>query len=178
MRYSVFLLLTLFLTQTGCAMNNHYNPHAEEEQLVNDILYNTVKEVEKKYKIQAIGTGVAMPSGVVRKLALSFEVRKSLSKNQLRIWLLEISNELINQINASVKVQKYLVTSPATIESVDIILYNSNKDGLEVFDPEISVADIAGGILTYLTVDPSDIYGYKNRYTETYEEALQAIQSQ
>ena len=46
-----------------------------------------------------------------------------------------------------------------------------------MYDPEISTADISEGILTYQTKDEKSIYGYKNTYTETYEEALQALQS-
>ncbi len=64
---------------------------------------------------------------------------------------------------------------PFTIENIQIIIYNHDKNGREVYDPEISTAEISQGILSYQTADSNDTFKYKNEFTETYEEALKAI---
>ena len=129
MRSILFMLMVLLLTFTGCSMNYYYNPHAEEQGLVENILYNTAKIIEKKYHMKPVEAGAAMPAGEINKFHMSYEVHSSLSKNQLRVLLLNISNVLLNQITANVKIQTYLVKTPFTIENVKIIIFNYDKDG-------------------------------------------------
>ena len=172
----LFLLITMFLTLMGCGMINQYKPDPEEE-IVHEILLNSEILIEKKYNIKTVGSGAAMPGGNIKKLTLSFDSKSSYSKKDLRIMLIGCANELLNQINTNDKIQKYLVKRPFTIENVQLIIFNYNSEGRYVYDPEIFVAEILGGILTYQTKDPKKEFGYKNTYTETYEEALQALLS-
>jgi hypothetical protein len=43
------------------------------------------------------------------------------------------------------------------------------------YDPNISGAQIAQGILTFRTVDKSDTFRFKNQFEESYDEALKAL---
>lgn len=45
-------------------------------------------------------------------------------------------------------------------------------------DPLIANAEISEEILTFLTSDPKQKWGYKNEFEETYEEALEIVNSQ
>ena len=177
MKYSLCMLLLAFLTCTGCGMNNYHSPYAEENKLVGEVLYNTAIAIEKKYKMKPIEAGAAMPGGEINRFHMSYDVRKSLSKNELRIWLVEMSQVLLNQITRNEQIERYLIKTPFTIDDIDIVIFNHDKDGRRIYDPAITVADISGGIITYETKDPNQEYGYKNTYTETYEEALKIIQS-
>lgn len=79
------------------------------------------------------------------------------------------------QVTENQEIQEFLKERPFTIRNVGIVIYNRDKYGLSMQDPQISVADISHGILNYSTIDPRDTFKYKNEYEETYEEALQAL---
>jgi hypothetical protein len=59
--------------------------------------------------------------------------------------------------------------------NVQIIIYNHDKNGRSLRDPEISNAQILQGVLTYSTIDPEDSFKYKNEFEESYEESLKAL---
>ena len=58
---------------------------------------------------------------------------------------------------------------------MQIIIYNHDKDGKEIYDPNISGAQIAQGILTFRTADKSDTFRFKNQFEESCDEALKAL---
>lgn len=146
------------------------------ERSVNKVLYQTSQSIEKKYKIKPGGTGISMPGGIVRNLGLAYHLRKELSKEQLRELTVLFAEELLHQINSNEDIQPFLVKRPFTIENVSIIIHNHDKKGFSLYDPEISVSHLADGVIEYKTDDPEDEFKYKNRYEETYEQALQLIQ--
>ncbi len=55
---------------------------------------------------------------------------------------------------------------------MQIIIYNHDKEGRSLVDPNISNAQISEVILTYRAIDPQDSFKYKSRFTESYQEAL------
>ena len=83
-----------------------------------------------------------------------------------------------NQVNSDKKIQQFLAKAPFTIKDVQITIFNRDSEGRRVYDPEILVAEISDGILTYRTVEVGKSPAFKNRYSETYEEALKIIQRQ
>ena len=176
MKSILLLSIAMFLTFMSCQMGNKYERHPADI-LVDEILLNSAILIEKKYNIKTVGSGANMPGGDINCLALSFDSKSSYSKKDLRVMLIGCANELLNQINTNEKIQEYLVKRPFTIENVQLIIFNYNSEGRYVYDPDIFVAEILGGILTYQTKDPKKEFGYKNTYRETYEEALQALLS-
>ena len=179
MRTTFFLLIILLLF-TGFSMKDkqqRYYP-SQGEQLVNSILANTAKIIKDKYSLKPSGEGASMPGGPIQKLALCFHTKSPLAKEKLRELLLKAAQELLGQVNKNKEIQEFIKEHPFTIKNVQIIIYNSDKSGREVFDPEISTAEISQGILTYQTVDAADIFKYKQEFTETYDEALKLVQAQ
>ena len=167
------VLLSFFI---GYIMSSQNRYLSEEEKLVNNILDNTAKIIEKKYNIQPSGEGVAMPGGPIQEVTLCFDTKKQLSRKELRTLLVKSAQELLNQIIKNNDIQPFLINPPFTINNVEIIIYNNDRNGREVYDPEISTARISHGILTYRTVDPSDTLKFKNQFKETYHESLKALQ--
>lgn len=151
---------------------------SQVDRSVGKVLNNATKVIQKKYKIKASGTGISMPDGIVGHLGLAFTTKSSLSKNELRKLLVGGGQELLKQINDNKDIQPFLKTAPFTIKNVEIIIYNHDKDGRGLRDPEISTAEISDGILTYRTINPDNHFQYKNEFRETYEEALEALQNQ
>ena len=94
----------------------------------------------------------------------------------MRELLIKSAQELLDQVNKNNDIQKHLKEPPFTIKNIQIIIYNHDKDGREIYDPGISTADMSRGILTYQTVDSTDTFKYKNEYEESYEDALKLYQ--
>jgi hypothetical protein len=176
MKISLFLLITLLLF-AGFIMKDkqqEYHP-SKGEQLVNSLLAKTAKIIREKYNLKPCGTGTAMPGGPIQEVTLCFDTKLPYTKNQLRELLIKSAEELLNQVNEDKEIYQFLKDQPFTIRNVEIIIYNNEKNGLEVFDPAISVARISQGKLIYRTTDINDPLKYKNEYEEGYEEALKAL---
>ena len=161
-------LISLSIIFTSCKMFDNYSI---ENRLVDQVLNKSAKIIMYKYDLIPIGFGAAMPGGPIRKLNLDFKTKDRFTKEELRRLLIELADVLINQVNTDKDIQPYLVNPPFTIENVQIAIYNSDKYGRELLDPEISTAEISQGYLTYRTVDPINGMRFKNEFKETYEEA-------
>jgi hypothetical protein len=176
MKNKIVLLIILSIF-TGFIMSNKqedYQP-SKAAQLANSTLAKTAKIIKEKYDIKPCGMGAAMPGGPIQELTLCFDTKNPFTKDQLRRMLINSAQELLNQMNENKEIQQFIKEPPFTIKNVQIIIYNSAKDGREVYDPGISTVEVSHGVLTYQTVDSSDTFKYKNTYTETYEEAVKAL---
>jgi hypothetical protein len=172
------ITLLSFFTDLFMSHTNECDQPSQAEIQVNETLNKTAQLIKKRYKkMRASGEGAAMHGGIVRELMLAFDTSGPFTKEYLRQLLIEIAQDLLDQINTNKDLQPFLIKSPFTIENVQIIIYNSDKNGREVYDPGISIAEISQGILTYKTVDSNDTNKYKNRFKETYDEALAIVKS-
>lgn len=170
-------LMAIFLLLTGFNILNkqhEYQP-SKGEQLVNSILANTAKIIKEKYSIKPCGIGVSMPGGPIQEVTLCFNTKSPYTKKQLRELLIKSANELLNEINKNDQIQQFLNERPFTIRNVQIIIYNHDESGIEVYDPCISGAQVAQGILTFRTVDKSNTFRFKQEFEESYEDALKAL---
>ena len=71
-------------------------------------------------------------------------------KRQLRELLIKSAQELLNQVNENEEIQKFLKEPPFTIKNVQIIIYNHDKKGREVYEIlELQMRKYLEGILTY-----------------------------
>jgi len=177
MMRSTITLILLLLIVTGFIMSSkqqEYHP-SKGEQLVNSTLTNTAKVIQERYHIKPCGMGAAMPGGPIQGLTLCFDTNFPYSKVQLRELLIKSAEELLNQVNKNIEIQEFLKERPFSIKNIDIIIYNHDKNGFGLKDPQISVANVSQGNLTYSTIDPEDSFKYKNEYDESYEEALKAL---
>lgn len=145
------------------------------EQLVNSVLAKTAKIIKSKFGLKPSGEGAAMPGGPIQKLALCFDTNYPHTKEQLRELLIKSANELLNEVNENEEIQKFLKERPFTIKNIQIIIYNHDKEGREVYDPGIATAQISKGVLTYRTVDSTDTFKFKQQFEESYGEALKAL---
>ena len=175
MKHYSIIVLVLFVT---LVMTIDAKPvHYPAEDLLSEVMYETAKRIEERYEDVVLSdTGISMPGGVVRELRLVFDTRGPFVKDHIRKLLIEFAYELRDQINLDEEVRPHLSTYPFTVENVQIVINNENREGKTVFDPEIGMANMTSGILNYYTYDPEALYcRYKNRARETYEEALDIL---
>lgn len=174
---TTFVLLITLLIFTGFIMKDkqqEYHP-SKGEQLVNSLLAKTAKIIKEKYNLKPCGTGTAMPGGPIQELTLCFTTKHPYTKEKLRELIIKTAQELLKQVNENKEIQEFIKEPPFSIKDIQIIIYNHDKNGRGLRDPEISNTQILQGILSYSTIDPEDSFKYKNEYEERYEEALKAL---
>lgn len=175
---SMLTCLILLTLLSSCLPIYMYEP-SEAEIQVGKIISRSEKIIYKKYGMKAAGTGIGMPSGVVHKIGLAFSTRDILTRDELRKVLIVCAQIMLNEFSSNDEIQPFLIKRPATLDNVQIILYNNDRDGGNRYDPEIATAQISGGILSFRTLDANNPHGtYKNDYNETYEEALKILEQQ
>jgi hypothetical protein len=171
-----FLVLTLLIFAGFIMKDTQKEYHLSKgEELVNSALAKAAKIIKDNYNLKPCGEGASMPGGPIQKLALCFDTKYPYTKEQLRELLIKAAQELLNQVNENREIQEFIKEPPFTIKNIQIIIYNHDKNGRSLRDPEISNAQILQGILSYSTIDPEDSFKYKNEYEESYEEALKAL---
>lgn len=176
MKTVLFLLVILLFFAGFITKDKQQDSYPSKgEQLVNSLLAKTAKIIKEKYNLKPCGTGTAMPGGPIQEVILCFDTKLPYTKNQLRELLIKSAEELLNQVNEDQEIQQFLKYQPFTIRNIEIIIYNNDTNGLEVFDPVISIARISQGMLIYRTTDINDPLQYRNEYEESYEEALKAL---
>lgn len=169
------LSIILFLGVFNTCVSNKFEHPSKAEQQVNITLNSTAQIINQKYGIQPSGEGASMPGGPIRELFLSFDTEEYCSQEKLRLLLIKCANELVTQVNANKDIKKFLLKTPFTIENVDIVIYNLDKNGREAYDPLIATSQIARGVLTYRTIIRTDTIKIKNEFKETYDEALKLV---
>lgn len=179
MRFFAFVVAILLIC-TGFVMRNQEREDhpSKGEQLVGVVLEKTAQIIKRKLEIQPCGTGAAMPGGLIRELTLCFDTKYPYTKEQLRELLIKSAQELLKQVAENNEIQRFLKEQPFIIKNIEIIIYNHDKNGRGLSDPEISTARISQGTLIYRTIDPQDSFKFKNKYQESYEEALKILSTQ
>lgn len=134
--------------------------------------------LSKKYSMRLCATTVAMPGGNIQYLELKFDIRGPLSKMAIRKLLIDIVNDFLLNINNDVALCSYLKDGRLEISEIGITLFLHGLTNRPIAQPEIGVAFIEKGILTFITLEPEAIPSFRDHANETYEEALQILQSQ
>ncbi len=173
MRRNITICLLTLVILAGFSMKK--NECLPSSDLVHKIQSNTSNTIKTKYQIYPCGSGASMPEGVITSITLCFDTKSPFTKNQLRKILLETGELLLNNVLINDEIQIYLKEKPFTIKNIEIIIYNNDSNGGDVFDPEISVARISQGLLIYRTTDVNAPLSYKYTYKESYEEALESL---
>jgi len=175
MKFTIALMTLLILTGFIMTSNKQEYHPSKGEQLVNATLASAARTIKEKYNIKPCGMGAAMPGGPIQELSLCFDTKYPYTKGQLRELLIKSAKELLHQVSENDEIQEFLKEPPFTIKNIQIIIYNHDNDGREIYDPNISGAQIAQGILTFRTVDKTDLFRFKEQYEESYDEALKAL---
>jgi hypothetical protein len=176
MKYCVLLIIVFFFCS---ACTNARYQISDREKAVNKQMGHSAKMLSSKYNMQPCATTVAMPSGNIKYLELEFNMRGPLSQDVIRTILINSVHDFLNNINSDQELCSYLRNRHLEISEVGITLFFHDDNRYPLKEPEIGIASIREGELEYFRCDPNDISikGLKGT-TETYEEALQMLQSQ
>lgn len=122
---SIFLCLAFFCE--GQMFAPYKLP--EDEQVVGNVLQKIAKQLEIKYFMQAVGTNVGMPSGIVKLLGLDFRVYRVLTKEEARKILIESAELFLAVVNSDEAIRPYLKNYPFTRDNINIVLFITESSG-------------------------------------------------
>ncbi len=147
------------------------------DTVLNKVIDKSIAKIEKKYRINCCGTGLSMPGGPIRSIGFSFQVKGPLSKSEIRRMIVGCANELIDQAHYYA-LDEFLYQPPFGSGQVQINLFLASRTG-EIDHPDIAVAGLVEGVITYKTFDHTETRTRKVEYTnETYEEAVALLKQE
>jgi hypothetical protein len=170
-----FLIFTLIgiITMNGNFAYSHVSPPSVA--MTGKIQKQVAPMLAKKYNMQLCGAGGGMPDGIVNMLALSYDLKRSLTIEQARPILIDCLNTYVNAVNADTELRPYLKNYPFTPKNIEIHIFFQTLDGGQVCDPFLCVASSVRGKLIYNTEEKGQKFGYKTEVIETYEDAVKIL---
>jgi hypothetical protein len=174
---SLLMLISFPYNKTeAMTMNSDQHVSPEYVELAGKLRADVGKKLAKKYSMHICGiTGGLFER--VNRLGLSFDIVGPLSKGRLREILIDCAEEFLSDVNADLKIRPYLKNYPFTQNEIEIRLFIQDKNGYDVFDPNISVASARDGYL-YYHIAEDKIAPYKSTEEEPYEEALKIVRGE
>ncbi len=173
----ILSLLIVILLFSGCSLSNKAKRPVDLESFyIDKVTAKTAKELHKQYKIRAVAFGAAAMEEV-ECLDLHFQVDRKLSKDEIRLLLVNCVNEMVKNVHQCEGIQPYLLPEGFSEKNVEIVLFF--KDGKnEIYYPDVRVAASYTGQLEFRTKIPEQEYGYHTDERESFQEAVAILESQ
>ena len=175
----MFSLFSIFHMSKESSLKGLKNPGpylCEQEQLMDEIRFALIHKLAEKHRMCPIGISGGMPGGIIHEVGACFEIRRILTKEEIRTIIVDCIQEFANAININEKLKPYLKDYPFTEKNIDIMLVIYNRKRQEVYHPFISGAFTARGSIFYHTEIPENKYDYKEEWEEPFEEAIKLVQ--
>ena len=176
MKFLSFLFVFILFAFALVSYMNRDEPLSEGARVANKIIDKTADELEAKYGIYTIGTGMSAYD-MVRELYLSFQINKSLDKKEARKLLVNCAQTFLKNINDSGEIRPHLYISPFTSKNIRVKVFFQNPDGGDIYYPAICVVSLLDGKVYFRTEDKENILQYKTEEVESFEEALGIVKN-
>lgn len=164
----MLLLLNLFIT-TGC-----YSA-SKHVQLANNITSPFCKQLQKTHHLYLIGSGGGMMDNV-ESISLTFVSHQKVNVEQGRKILVDVSETLLNRINAYPQIKPHLNNFPFTANNLDISILFETPSGEFLRGEYLASLSVDEGRVIYAKYDPLNKKLF-TVYRETYIQALEIIRS-
>ena len=116
-----------------------------------------------------------MPEGIVSQIGLQFRIYRHLTQEEAREILICSAERFASSVNSSVKIKPFLKIYPFTINNIDISLFIADSQGRDTFHPDIGIASIVNGELTYVTFQKTETLRRESEWSESYEDAVKLL---
>ncbi len=161
-----------------CLFGWFFNDEDADLKTFENVLYQSAKLLEKKYNVSAMGSGGSIPEGVIKKFTLSFQKKGILTKEQCRKLLIAMVADFLQLINNNKEVRPYLYKYPFEAKDININLFIRDEKGNFAEHPNISIADLLLGNLSYETKTvnyETNTFKKISLEEETFEDALKIV---
>jgi hypothetical protein len=146
------------------------------EDIANEIRAQIGKKLAEKHMMAVVGISGGMMKSV-NLVGISFQTYRAIDRDEIRYILIDCVEELLKAINESEEIRPYLKNFPFTMNNIRIEIFVSDSTGRWLYDPHIGVASISGGNKIYYCTTAPNVALFKNKYAESYEEALAIVKS-
>lgn len=147
------------------------------DTIINTVLDKTLGELRKKYPLSIIGVGGSQQDKKETTITVSFLLNQSLSKNECRELLVDITEVLLKNINQNEDLLPYLYNIPFSYKNVKINVFLRYPDQSSIGNPHIFMFGLSKDNIDYNIKYPNQQYKYSTE-EEPYEKALQIVQAQ
>lgn len=148
---------------------------SESEQAIGTVFGQVSSSLKTRYEICPVATVVSMPGGIIKLLGLDFQIYGPLRKEEIRKVLIDSADELLHKINTNEQIRLGLEVYPFTIANIEINLFIIDRSRREITDPDIGIASLSRGEISYLTLTWDGIPETVSEQTEFYEEAKKTM---
>lgn len=153
------------------------NELPKADTIINAVLDKTLMELRSKYPLSIIGVGSGQEDKKRIMIGVSFLLNRSLSKDECRELLVDITEALLKNINQNEDLQPYLYNVPFSYKNIKIDVFLRYPDQSSIGYPHIFMFGLTKDNIDYDVRYPNQQYGY-SRQEEPYEEALKIVQAQ
>jgi hypothetical protein len=172
-------LLILLVSLSSCRYLSG-NEVSEKTRVRHRIMKQATEKIQNRYGVKLSQISESSQP-MFELIGLGFNHRGPLSKEEIRRIVVESTEILINEMNASEEWRPYLEEwgrYPCSNREASIVLFVLRKDGGELYHPDISVSASRKGVVDYRTDDPNDCYRYFEKTVEPYEVALAIVRGE
>ncbi len=149
----------------------------EDIKLVDELVANFENEIEKEFKIRAMGSGGSMPFDV-ESISVDFASMDSMNVEEARRLMVTLKERLAERINQNEKLRPYLRDYPLSTTWARIRLVFFSRNGDEYMDGGMChVLDSPPGKISYIAKNPETKIR-ETVFEEPYEEALLIVKQQ
>ena len=168
MKWFGILVLCFSIVFLGCGRED------KDIRIANGIIKKTSKELEEKYSMYTVGTGMSAMYEI-KNLSVEFQINKVFDKERAREIIVDCAQIFLKNVNENEKIRKYLIQYPFTAENIEIAIFSKYPDGKIVYYPIICVVSLEDGNVVYRTQEENKNV-YKTKEKETFEDAVRIIQ--
>ena len=141
-------------------------------------MMNQVSDLlKKRYEMNRIAISEEGDKKGYSFMGLKFQIDRVVGKNEGRKMLIDSAKEFLNTINNNPDVQPYLLEKPFTLKNIELVIFPMGSDGRGVYHPDVQVFALRNGFITYKTGTPEKKYGYHTVEKETFDEALEIVET-
>lgn len=174
MRLVQVLFCLLIIIFEGCSS---YQPSAED-QASDKIITQVADHLEREYGMHLSALGGGADKGIWL-ITAHLHIYRALDQTEARYLIVKAVEKFLEEVNNSEDIRPYLKNYPFKPENLRIFIISFKSIKRErSLHPYIGGVYQDGGDVTYLTLDPEDVYKFKDRIEEPYTEAFKIIQEQ
>jgi hypothetical protein len=170
----IITFLAIYLLMPFFCFSQEKRP--EYANIADRLLYQISNEIQKKFNVKQVGSGGGMCQ-CVRLLGLTFECHKLISQDGARAFIVPMLQLFLQRINENKEIRPFLQNYPFRIENIEISIFVYDNKGNDPLYPYIGMISCSNGKITYTAYNP-DPEQARNKYKESYEEALNKLNSQ
>jgi hypothetical protein len=175
-----FLICTMFMAVISifscCSLLVDSSFEQNYEKIADAITNKTAEKFKREKALYLIGIGGGMMDDI-KMMSMDFNYYREVDFDAARALLVYCVEEYLAAINGSEEVRPYLHNYPFTAKNIEIRLYFYKPNGRDLPLGKLSIASAIKGTVKYKVDNPNG-YTLDTVRTETYEEALQIVQSQ